>query len=88
MERMALGRCQRTAKRFVLQGGPGYHPFAPSLDRINPKEGYTPENTQLVCWQYNSAKATFTDADVVRFAQAVIDVDNGDLDPVTGFYSY
>ena len=86
VERLQLGRCQRTAKRFVLESGRGVHPFAPSLDRINPKGDYTPENTQLVCWQYNAAKSTFTDPDVVRFARAVIDVAEGRLDPTTGFY--
>ena len=30
--------------------------YAPSLDQISPGEGYTNENTQLVCWWANAAK--------------------------------
>ncbi len=88
--RLEAGRCARTGKRFVLEAGKGAgrpHPFAPSLDRIDPAFGYTPDNTQVVCWQYNLAKGTFTDADVVRFARAVIDVAEGRLDPATGIYT-
>jgi hypothetical protein len=75
----------RTAKRFDLSPGPRKQ-FAPSADRIDPGRGYTKDNVQIVCWQYNAAKHTFTDADVVRFARAVIDVHEGRLDPTTGIY--
>lgn len=37
---------------------------APSLDRKNNNEGYTIENTQIVCWFYNAAKGTHSDCDV------------------------
>lgn len=30
-----------------------YNPLAPSLDRIDPAQGYTPENTRLVCTAIN-----------------------------------
>ena len=38
-------------------------PLAPSIDRIEPLEGYTPENTRIVCHFANIAKSVWTDAE-------------------------
>lgn len=53
------GVCEVTGVRFVLDGK-DRHPFTPSLDRRDPKQGYTHENTQVVIWAYNAAKCDFT----------------------------
>lgn len=68
--KLSRGTCERTGLTFVLDKGK--HPLSPSLDRIDPKKGYTPDNVQLVCWMYNAAKHTFTDADVLTFARALV----------------
>jgi len=47
-------------------------PFSPSIDRIIPELGYVKTNCQVVCFIYNYAKANFTDEDVLRMAQALI----------------
>ena len=47
-------------------------PFAPSLERVIPSQGYTPENTKLVVWIYNRAKGSGTHEDVLRLAEALI----------------
>jgi hypothetical protein len=31
-----------------------FHPYAPSIDRINPKRGYTPDNVRLVVFAINT----------------------------------
>ena len=31
-----------------------FHPYAPSLDRIDPKRGYTPDNVRLVVFAINT----------------------------------
>lgn len=51
-------------------GGRG--PWSATLDRVNPQEGYTPENTRVVCWAYNAAKGEGTDADVLAMAKALV----------------
>lgn len=33
------------------------NPYSPSLDRFDPKQGYTPENTKVVLWIHNRAKS-------------------------------
>jgi hypothetical protein len=48
------------------------NPWSPSLDRIDPKIGYTLENTRVVVWIYNTAKNVFHDEDVMLMAQALI----------------
>jgi hypothetical protein len=47
-------------------------PFSPSLDKIDPKGGYTKDNTQLVVWIYNAAKSAFTHEDVLILANALV----------------
>jgi hypothetical protein len=38
--------------------------YGPSIDQIEAGKGYTPENTQIVCWWYNAAKGDwFTDSE-------------------------
>ena len=45
-------------------------PFMPTIDRINPKRGYEPENCRLVCFMCNAAKGAFTDAEFYRMCKA------------------
>lgn len=44
-------RCELTGVRFFsdYDGPANRNPYAPSLDKINPKGGYTPENTRILC---------------------------------------
>ena len=55
--RIAEGRCEMTGIPFVL-GDPG-HRYAPSLDRIDCRKGYTPENTRVVVWMFNRARGNY-----------------------------
>jgi len=65
------GKCEVSGIDFVLQEG--RHPFAPSLDRIDPLKGYTQDNIQVVAWIYNAAKGIGTHDDVLKLAQALTD---------------
>jgi hypothetical protein len=46
-------------------------PFAPSIDRKNPKVGYTDDNCQIVCWLYNRAKGDGNHAEVMMLVEAL-----------------
>lgn len=61
---LELGVCAVTGIAFESGRGRGTgnpHPFTPSLDRIEPKKGYTPDNVQVVIWAYNAMRGTWGD---------------------------
>lgn len=68
--------CSKTGIHFDLTpNGNDYtdrKPFSPSLDKIDPRKGYTKDNIQCVCWIYNLAKGRNTDKDVLEFCQKVV----------------
>lgn len=61
--RLAEGHCALTGMAFDrTKAATGKSaPFAPSLDQIIPNEGYTPENTRMVCWCVNTALSDWPD---------------------------
>jgi len=63
-------RCVKTGIEFDYGKDAQYkkHPYAPSLDRIDNDQGYTPENTRLVCTMYNYCRNVARDEDVEFFA--------------------
>ena len=75
--KLKRGVCEVTGLRFeasAIRGESDEHSgfFAPSLDRINSKLGYTKRNTRLVIWGYNRAKGDNTDREVQMLAYAVL----------------
>lgn len=74
-ERIAAGTCSVTGIPFDLGGhGAPARPFTPSLDRIDPKQGYTLDNTQVVCWIYNRAKGVHGHEAVMQMVEALAHV--------------
>lgn len=69
-EAVKAGRCQVSGLLFDTSSG--RKPWAPSLDKINPKGGYTKDNVQVVVWMYNACKWTFTHDDVLTLARALL----------------
>lgn len=51
------GKCSMTGVNLTLEtkGARGFNPYNPSLDRIDPKKGYTKDNVRLVCVAFNIA---------------------------------
>lgn len=70
LKEAARGTCAFTGIRIDWRRGPR-RLSGPSLDRIDPKRGYTDTNTRLVCWGYNSLKGTASDAEVRRFINKI-----------------
>lgn len=72
---VAAGECQKTKIKFDLAPHPDHrvHPFAPSIDRINPKKGYVKGNIQVVVWAYNSARNQWGDDVLLTLARAIVD---------------
>lgn len=77
-QRVVAGFCEVTGLPFDIRRDPraddGHfsNPFAPSVDRIDRKKGYTPGNCVVVCWIYNLAKGPYTHAEVMRLARALL----------------
>lgn len=70
--KIAGGFCEASGLPFDLDSGRPARPFTPSLDRIDPTKGYTPENTQVVCWIYNRAKGVHDHQAVLILAKALV----------------
>jgi hypothetical protein len=72
---VVAGKCQKTGLLFNLTAHANYrvHPFAPSLDRIDPKKGYVKGNVQIVVWAYNSARNQWGDDVLLTLARAIVD---------------
>jgi hypothetical protein len=72
--RLRAGICEVTGLGFIFKSGTGTghgSPWAPSIDRIDPAMGYTPENCRVVVWIFNCAKNVGTDEDVHVLASAL-----------------
>jgi len=42
------------------------NPRTPTIDKIDPKKGYTKDNCRVVCWWYNLAKSYYSDETVLE----------------------
>lgn len=68
------GKCEITRLDFnmALPGKPGPKCFSPSIDRIVPQLGYTPENCRFVLWAVNAFKGDADDAVMFFIADAIV----------------
>lgn len=62
-----IGKCEATGITFDLRNVDS--PFAPSLDQIVPRGGYTKENTRVVCMMFNLMKSDYTEEQVEFFME-------------------
>lgn len=59
-------------KLNMNSGKSGAYKNSPSLDRINNKKGYTPDNIQVISQLANAMKGAASDKDLLAFANWVI----------------
>jgi hypothetical protein len=67
------GRCAVTDLPFLIGArGPGPKSFSPSIDRIEPRKGYSPDNCRFVLMAVNALKGSTTEEDMYRIAEAIM----------------
>lgn len=77
-EKVKKGKCEATNKTLVLTPFGDFkrtrklNPYAPSLDRIDSKLGYTVENTQVTIASYNRFKSDMSQHEMVDIAKAIV----------------
>ena len=72
VEQRILAGCALSGLPFDLSVPKQQSPYAPSIDKINPTEGYTEANSRLILWSLNAFKGSNTDADMLRIASALL----------------
>lgn len=65
-------KCVYLGVDLVYCAGPGDVDNRASVDRIDSKLGYFPENIQVISWLANSMKNRATLSNLIRFAQGVL----------------
>ena len=67
------GCCALTGIPFDLFHGTGHvHPYSPSIDRIDSKKGYLPDNCRFVLQCVNSFRSTLGDSEMFTVVNALI----------------
>lgn len=76
LDRLLEGKCERTGLPFIYLSGTGkghiLNAFSPSLDRIDRKGPYSPDNVMIVCWIYNRAKGAFEEEQLMVLARTLV----------------
>lgn len=75
MVQRAGGRCELSRIPFTDSrrvAGARRAPYAPSVDRIDCKKGYTPENTRLLCLAVNLAINDFGERTLMTIARRLV----------------
>lgn len=74
-ERLERGLCEVTAIEFVFHGEEGTsrrtNPCSPSVDRIDPRRGYTKDNCRMTLLAFNMLKGEATDAQVKYICEMI-----------------
>ena len=69
-EKLSHGHCEVTHLPFI-QSDKRMAPFAASVDRTDPHNGYTKDNCKMVIWCYNAAKGDNSHDEVMIMARAL-----------------
>lgn len=66
------GRCALTGRDMTHIRGQGRVTSNASLDRVDPRAGYTRDNVRLVCCIVNFMRNQFSDTELVDWARAIV----------------
>lgn len=53
------------------------NPWAPSVDRIDSKGGYTKDNVRITCWAFNMAKGPWNEEVFAKMARSYVEKQSG-----------
>jgi hypothetical protein len=72
-EKLISGTCEITDIPFDFSRPSSTikNPYSPSLDRIDPKKGYTMDNVRVVIWQFNMMKGEISDKELVQLCNLI-----------------
>lgn len=68
---IAPTHCPVFGKRFE-DGGQGFHPWSPSIDKRDPRKGYVRGNIQVISMYANAMKRNATPKELRQFAEWVL----------------
>jgi len=72
MAKLERGICEITGLHFdMTKAGGRAGPFSPSLDQKIAGRGYTPENTQVVCFIHNTARGPWGEPALYSYVLAM-----------------
>lgn len=73
-KKLEAGVCELSGLPFerVPPGQYRTHPYAPSLDRIDPKKGYVESNVRMILFVVNRARSDFGDEVLLTVASALV----------------
>ena len=67
-------RCRLSGVPFNLEphgSGAAPRPYAPSIDRIDARRGYTTDNIRIICWAANLLLGTWGDGPALEIAKGI-----------------
>ena len=67
------GECVISKIKMTYEFDNGRNPYNISIDQINPNNGYTEDNIQLVCMAVNQLKSDFTKDVIINLCKEIID---------------
>ena len=78
-ERIERGICELSGVPFNIEAKRGVQgPYSPSIDKIVPELGYTPENSRMVLYGINALKSNGTNEDMINIMETTIKYIRGD----------
>jgi hypothetical protein len=64
--------CAISKVKLTFTKGEGHIPTNASIDRIDPRKGYTNDNVQIVAWQVNVMKSNLSTTQLAEWCQLIL----------------